>query len=200
VTIRRLPIALLAAVTALSVGACGAGRDATTYQERNNAESSNASAGELALRNVAVQAPDRGDLYEVGEDATAILTVTNGGREPDTLVEVTSSAAREVVVLTDGEEGDVVVPGRGTTGSRVTLELRGLTRPLRTGEYIDLTFRFQSNGSVEVLTPVILTGKTDRPVYTGEYETGGHEPALQGPAGGDHGAGHGEDDSASTAH
>jgi copper(I)-binding protein len=190
VTTRRLGTGLLAVATALSVSACGAGLDAQTYQQRIQAETSDASVGQLALRNIGVQAPSEGAVYEVGDDATAIITVTNSGDEPDTLVEVTSSAASEVVVLAGGEERDLVVPGRGSTGDFVTLELRGLTRPLRTGEYVDLTFRFEDNGSTQVLAPIALTGETDRPVYTGEYEEGGEEPALQGPAGG-HGEGEG---------
>jgi copper(I)-binding protein len=191
VTTRRLGTGLLAVATALSVSACGAGLDAQTYQQRIQAETSDASVGQLALRNIGVEAPSEGAVYEVGDDATATITVTNGGSQPDTLVEVTSSAASEVVVLAFGEEGgDLFVPGLGSTGDLVTLELRGLTRPLRTGEYVDLSFRFEDNGSTQVLAPIALTGETDRPVYTGEYEEGGEEPALQGPAGG-HGEGEG---------
>lgn len=189
-TTRRLGTGLLAVATALSVSACGAGLDAQTYQQRIQAETSDASVGQLALRNIGVEAPSEGAVYEVGDDATAIITVTNSGDEPDSLVEVTSSAASEVVVLAGGEERDLVVPGLGSTGDFFTLELRGLTRPLRTGEYVDLTFRFEDNGSTQVLAPIALTGQTDRPVYTGEFEEGGEEPALQGPAGG-HGEGEG---------
>lgn len=190
-TTRRLGTGLLAVATALSVSACGAGLDAQTYQQRIQAETSDASVGQLALRNIGVEAPSEGAVYEVGDDATAIITVTNSGDEPDSLVEVTSSAASEVVVLAGGEERDLVVPGLGSTGDFFTLELRGLTRPLRTGEYVDLTFRFEDNGSTQVLAPIALTGQTDRPVYTGEFEEGGEEPALQGPAGG-HGEGESE--------
>ena len=188
--VRRLAPALLALATAVSVSACGASRDAQTYQERNNAESTNAATGALALRNVAVEAPPSGEVYEVGDNATVILTVTNAAAEKDRLVEVTSSAAREVVVLAGGIERDLVVPPLGSTGDFVELELRGLTRTLRPGEYVDLTFRFEGNGSTQVLAPVITTGKANRPVYTGERFEGGEEPALQAPAGGHHGEGH----------
>ena len=78
----------------------------------------------------------------------------------------------------------MVVPGLGSTGSAVTLELRGLTRPLRPSEYVDLSFRFADNGVVELAVPVALTGESDRAVYTGERFEGGEEPALQAPAGG----------------
>lgn len=183
---RRLASGLLAAAAVLSLTACGAGRDAITYQERNPANAVDASADRLALRNVAVEPPSSDEGYAVGDDAVVRITVTNSGTEDDRLVEVTSSAAREVAVLALGEERDMVVPALGSTGNAVTLELRGLTRPLRPSEYVDLTLRFADNGTVELAVPVDLTGETDRPVYTGERFEGGHEPALQAPAGGHH--------------
>ena len=181
---RRLATGMLAAATVLSLTACGAGRSALTYQERDQGSSVDASADRLDLRGVSVAAPESDEGYEVGDDAVVQLTVTNSSTEDDRLVEVTSSAAREVVVLALGQERDMVVPALGSTGSAVTLELRGLTRPLRPGEYVDLSFRFADNGSVELAAPVSPTGETDRAVYTGERFEGGEEPALQAPAGG----------------
>ncbi len=188
-TTRRLAPGLLAVATAVlvmgSVSACGASLDAQTYQERNNAESTNAAVGALALRNVAVRAPEDGQGYAVGADATVVLTVTNSSDESDRLVEATSSAAREVAVIGGGTEREMVVPPLGSTGSFITLELRGLTRALRPGEYVDLTLRFEGNGTEELLAPVITSGESDRPIYTGERLEGGEEPALQAPTGGE---------------
>lgn len=184
----RLATVLAAGTAVLSLSACGASLDAQTYQERNGAGSTDTAVGSLAIRNVAIEAPSRGDLYEEGDDATATITVTSATPEDDRLVEVTSDAAEEVVVLTDGEEGPAEVPGLGSTGSLVTLELRGLTREVRPGEYVSMTLRFADAGTSEILVPVALTGENDRDIYTGEYEEGGEEPALQGPAGG-HGEG-----------
>ena len=186
-TTRRLATGLLALATAASVSACGAGLDAMTYQERNQAESSDASTGSLAIRNVMVEAPPSGELYEVGEHATVVLTVTNASDEEDRLVEVTTPVASEVIIRAGGREDGVDVPPFGSTGSEVTLELVGLKQALRPGEYVDLTLRFEDNGTVELRAPIATTGETDRPVYTGDRESGGHEPALQAPAGGDHG-------------
>ncbi len=185
----RLVTALAVGAVVVSLSACGAGLDAQTYQERNNAGSTDTAVGSLAVRNVFIEAPSRGDVYEEGDDATATITVTNVSPEPDSLVEVTTDAAEEVTVLVDGEEGEVEVPPLGSTGSLVTLELRGLTREIRTGEFVTMTLRFAENGTSEILVPVALTGESDRDIYTGEYEEGGEEPALQAPAGG-----HGEED------
>ena len=181
---RRLVCGLAAGFAVVSLSACGASLDPQTYQQRDQAEATDTSVGSLAIRNVSIAAPSRGDVYEVGDDATATITVTNAGTEDDRLVEVSSDAAEEVVVLADGEEGDLEVPALGSTGSLVTFELRGLTRGVRTGEYVTMTLRFAGNGTSEILVPVALTGENDRDIYTGEYEEGGEEPALQGPAGG----------------
>ena len=104
-------------------------------------------------------------------------------------MEVTTPAASDVIIRAGGREEGVAVPPFGSTGSEVTLELVGLTQPLRPGEYVDLTLRFEENGTVDVRAPIATTGETDRPIYTGERDSGGHEPALQAPAGGDHGEG-----------
>ena len=183
---RRFAAGLLAAAAAGALTGCGTSLDAQTYQERSNAEAENAAVGALAVRGVYVEAPDSDEGYAVGDDATVHITVTNAAPEEDRLLSVTSSAAEEVVVLAGGRERDMVVPPLGSTGDFVTFELRGLTRALRPAEYVDLVLRFAVNGEIRLDVPVQTTGKTDRPVYTGEYEAGGEEPALQAPAGGHH--------------
>ncbi len=195
---RRLAAGLLAAAAAGALTGCGTSLDAQTYQERSNAEAENRAVGTLAIRGVYVEAPETDEGYAVGDDATVHITVTNAGAEADPLLSVTSSAAEQVVVLAGGRERGMVVPPQGSTGDFVTFELRGLSRPLRPGEYVDLTLRFAINGEVELLVPVQTTGETDRPIYTGEREEGGEEPALQAPAGGhddDEPAGEGNEES-----
>jgi copper(I)-binding protein len=185
--------AALASVVGLS--ACGASLDAQTYQERNNAESTDTAVGSLALRDVAVEPPP-GDKYDVGDDADLTITVTNVSDEDDRLVEATSPDADEVVTVDeDGEETELEVPALGSTQGLIGMELRGLTRELRSGQYITLNLRFAENGSTEVLVPVVLSGESDREVFTGEGEEGGEEPALQAPTGGET---HGESESDST--
>jgi copper(I)-binding protein len=191
----RSAVALAALASVLGLSACGANLDAQTYQERNNAESTDTAVRSLALRGVAVEAP-RGEKYDVGDDAEVRITVTNADDQEDRLVEVTSPDAEEVVAVDeDGEETDLEVPSLGSTQDRIRLELRGLTREVRSGEYVTLQLRFAENGSTEVLVPVILSGESDREIYTGEGEVGEEEePALQAPAGGHHGGGgEGED-------
>ena len=175
----RATLALLALATAGSLSACGASLDAQTYQERNNADSSNAAVGTLAVRDVAVLSPE-GGVFAAGDDATLTLTVANAGTDEDRLVDVVTDVATEVVL----PRGGVEVPALGATDGEVEVELVGLVREVRSGEYVDVELVFENAGSQQVRVPVQLTGENDRPIFTGERETGGEEPALQAPAGG----------------
>jgi len=174
----------------VGLSGCGAGMSALTYQERRMGDATNTSVGSLALRNVSVLAPEDGSVHEVGDSATGTVTITNMAEEVDRLVSVTTAAAEEVEVLSEGEPDLPGIPARGSTRDEVTLVLKNLTEPLRTGEYLSMSFRFEQNGTVAVLVPIALTGSTDRPIYTGE-EGSEEEPALQAPTGG-----HGEEEPA----
>ena len=191
--VRRSAAVLVAGVLPLAVSACGAERDAQTYQERSQADASNTAVGTLALRGVAILPPEDERTYAAGEDAEGVFVVTNNDDEPDTLVEVTAEGVEQVEVLVDGEPGELEVPALGSTEERGSMTLVGLEEDLSEGEYITMTFRFENNGSVELPVPVAVSGRTDRPVYTGgEGEEG--EPALQAPAGGHEGEESGGDE------
>lgn len=183
-TPRRLAVAGL---LTLALTGCGAGLEAQTYQSRTVADATNANLGSLTVRNVSVVAPAGGYTYAAGTDARGVFTVTNTGTEDDRLVEITSPAAGEVVLLSGGAPAEVDVPARGTTGGTASFILRGLTGPLVTGEIVTMTFRFERGGDLEVTVPIATNGRPDRPVYTGEEGSEEGEPALQGPAGGHHG-------------
>ncbi|MCW2715504.1 MAG: hypothetical protein JWN88_2551 [Frankiales bacterium] len=185
---RLRPTALLVAVlTAAVLSGCGASRDAQTYQRRIQGSSTDTGVGDLRVRNVSVVPPEEEGTYPAGSDAEVKITVASNTREPDRLVSVSSPDAEKVVVLVGGRPGELEVPPLGLTGNDVRLRLEGLRAPLRTGEYVRLSLRFEDNGTAEILVPVELTGKPDRPIYTAE-EGDDHEPALQAPTGG-HGEG-----------
>lgn len=181
---RLRPLALaLAVVTAAALSGCGASRDAQTYQRRIQGSSTDTAVGTLSLRNVSVVAPKDEGTHPVGGDAEMTITVTSNDPEPDRLVSVSSPDAESVVVLEEGQPGELEVPPLGSTGDRVALRLEGLLIPLRTGEYVRLSLSFKDNGTVDLIVPVQLTGNADRPIFTAE-EGDDHEPALQAPTGG----------------
>jgi copper(I)-binding protein len=181
--VHRAATSLVAGALPLALSACGASLDAQTYQERTQAGATNTAVGTLAVRGLYVLPPEDDRTYEPGDDAVAVVTVVNADDEPDRLLEVTTDAAEEVVVLDDGQPGPLEVQALGTTRDRGQLLLRDLTSGLYEGTYITMTLRFERNGELTVPVPVATSGTADRPIFTGDGE---HEPALQAPAGGHH--------------
>lgn len=185
---RRSTVVLVTALIAVGVAGCGVGRAPQTYLERGLGDATNTGVGAVELRNISLVSPDGGEVHEEGSDVPVTLTITNSSDRADQLVAVTTDAAEEVEIVTESGAENAEIPAFGSTEGQVTLLLKELTAPVRTGEFVSLTFRFADNGTVEALIPVALTGMTDRPVYTGEEGSEEGEPALQAPTGG-----HGEE-------
>lgn len=179
---RRL--ALLALPLALALTGCGVGLAPQTYQRRNAADATNVNIGALSVRNIMVSPPPGGRTYPAGSEARGTFRVVNDGAEPDRLLEASTAAAADVVLTEGGAPGGVEVPGLGGTGDGAAFVLRGLTKVLVTGEFVTMTLRFERAGSIDVLVPVAVTGRNQRPGRTGKPGSEEGEPALQGPAGG----------------
>lgn len=161
----RSPAARTTAVLTglLLLTACGSGMRAQTYQEKAVAESTNDAVGTIAVRNLAVLAPEEGVTYPAGSDARMTVTLVNKGQEPDVLLSATTPAARSVAVV--GPTPQFQVPRLGASDAAYSLVLRDLTEDLQTSEYIEMTLSFQRNGSKMMLVPVQVTNK---PVEEGE--------------------------------
>jgi copper(I)-binding protein len=159
---RRTTTLLAAALVPLALSACGVGLDPQTYRERTTHDATNAQAGDLALRNVGIEPPEKGDKeLGIGKDAQLTLAVVNPGTEKDTLTGVTTSAASSTKLVdgTGHEVSSVEVPAKGTADSSdFGVVLVGLTKALRPGMYVDVTFAFGTNGKLKVSVPVKLYG------------------------------------------
>jgi len=147
-------------VLPLALTGCGVGLDPQTYRERTSQDASNISLGDLALRNVAIAPPDAGAAeFARGADAQLTLAVVSTSGDPDTLVAVSTPAATAAgfVDASGHAVPSVSIPANGTAGyGDFGVVLRGLTRPLRPGMYVDMTFRFQQHlGKVTVAHAVV---------------------------------------------
>jgi copper(I)-binding protein len=157
VSTRRLA-PVLALCLPLALTACGSGRSPHTYQERPTVDAAQASVGDLQLRNVTIAAPEPGETeLAVGGEATATMAVVNTGEGSDRLTGVSTADATSVDIL--DADGQVVpkvdVAGLGALGSTdFSLALRGLTRAIRPGEHVEMTFTFVRGGRKTVLVPV----------------------------------------------
>jgi copper(I)-binding protein len=155
---RRTTTLLAAAVLPLALSACGVGLDPQTYRERTTQDATNTQLGDLALRNVAIQPPAQGQTeLAAGGDAQLTLAVVSSSSQADTLTSVSTPAAASVQ-LVDGSGHPVqtvTVPGNGTAGyGDFGVVLRGLTKALRPGMYVDVTFAFQNAGRATLQVPV----------------------------------------------
>ena len=168
--------AATAAAALLLVAGCGSGQRAQTYQERSVAEATNTAIGSIAVRGIAVAAPQEGTSYPAGSTAPVTLTLVNQGAEPDVLTSATTPAATSVQVM--GPTPQLTVPGLGTSDPTYTLQLTGITQELATSQYIELALAFQRNGSGTMLVPVQVTpeqvARTDGAYKVAETDSEGN--------------------------
>jgi copper(I)-binding protein len=171
--------------TALSTAGCATGQHAATAEETPAIDAAIGTVGSIALRGVAILAPDTGATsYPQGSNAAMTLVIVNTSTRPDTLSSISSPAATSWVLL-DGNTtllpvapssatstGPPVVgavppqvvtipPGRSVSfalpSSTQSLFLTGLKQQLYTASSVPVTFTFQSAGAITVTVPVQLT-------------------------------------------
>lgn len=162
---RTLPAAGLAVGLALGLSACGDGLRAQTYQERATADATNEAIGALAVRNLSIVPPKGAAEFPAGGSARATFVLVNEGAQADRLTAVSSDAAASVSVAgPDGRPALLSVPSQGTL-SGYSFVLRGLTAPLRPGQFVKMSLTFGVNGTEEMLVPVAVT-QSPAPVST----------------------------------
>jgi copper(I)-binding protein len=167
---RRTTTILTTGLLSMALTACGVGLDPQTYRERTTQDASNTQVGALALRNVAIEPPAGGALeHALGKDALVTMAVVSVAEEPDTLTSVTTAAASsaELVDGTGKAVSTVTVPALGSIAEQdFGVVLKGLTKPLRPGMYVDVTFAFAKNGRATFPVPVRLYAE---PVSRDDY-------------------------------
>ena len=155
---RRGALAVSSAAALLLLTGCGSGQKAQTYLEKATAEATNDVIGALSVRALAVLPPEDGISYPAGGDAPLSMIVVNEGAERDVLLDATTDAAADVVVAA-GPSSQFVVEPLQTSDLSYEFELQGLTRPLMTAEYIELTLSFERNGTKTFMVPVATTNE-----------------------------------------
>lgn len=165
---------LAAAVLALVLAACGAGQQAQTYTERPTVDGTNVLAHEIALRNVYLQGPADGETLTAGATVRGSMTLVNQGSQPDRLVSVTSGAGTARLVKDAAPTSAVPIPAAGAASPAYGFEVAGLTSDLRPGQYVDMTFVFDRNGTISMHVPV-STGDGSAPRNSKRPESHGDE-------------------------
>jgi periplasmic copper chaperone A len=123
-----------------------------------------ARAGDLAVRQPWTRASGQ------GATAAGFMAISNGGAAADRLLSASSPAARAMELHSMERDGEVmrmrpvqaIEIGAGQTVTLrpggLHLMMIGLSQPLRVGETVPVTLRFERAGEVQVALPVQAAG------------------------------------------
>jgi copper(I)-binding protein len=164
-----------------ALSACSAGQVTQTADQQRDKVGAMAEVGDIALRQLAVVAPEDGE-YPAGEDAPLQVAIVNTGTEDDTLTGITGEGFGDVEISSDevsatpseqpagtgagstddsgttAGSGELVIPAGATVfiggegDSAITLT--DLDEALTSGRGLDLTFTFENAGEVSSVVPV----------------------------------------------
>lgn len=236
----RVAVAALVAAGVTLLTGCHAGQQAQTAEQIPTIDGNFAQVGDLALRDITIEYPEKGS-WPQGGDARVEMVVVNEARRSDTLVSVRSEAASGAELsatpagtATPTASGEpqpsetpsgtasptasptgspsgtpsgsgspsgtpsgsgtptasptpeeevattIAIPGAGLVAFRADgpeILLTGLTRLLRPGQVVPITFVFQEAGEVTVNVAVAIPEEEVEPAPTvpGEEEAGAEE-------------------------
>ena len=138
-----------------AVAGCEAGEDAPTLQYHAAASGAQAVFNGIKITNAFVLGAPTGSTVPSGSSASMFVSLYNTGDSSDTLVSATAPAAAGSISLSGGT---VALPANSApvnlTGPEPKVVLEDLTKPLRGGTTIPVTFNFQHAGQVTLQVPV----------------------------------------------
>lgn len=177
-------VLLALAMVSLLLAGCSAGQQAQTATEQPTNDEASANVGSLSLLDIAIAYPSGGS-YARGDDARLDMVITNNDVvTPDALVKVRTDAAAGVTIspaaaatpahgLADASAEVEIPPDSAVSfrGSRPSVTLAGLTRPMLPGEVVQVTFVFAKAGAVTVTVAVAAPTSPVPPAPTAEPST-----------------------------
>lgn len=150
----RRAVVAAAAVTVLApiAAGCAAGVNAQTGRPYSPTEGINAAVRNIVLRDVFILGPAPGTELEPGENAPMYGTIA--GTSADRLVAVSTDDTFGAAKIGGGE---IAVPADSAVrmARQPSVTARGLTKRLRGGEYVKVTFTFDRAGAISLHVPVI---------------------------------------------
>ncbi|WP_327043597.1 copper chaperone PCu(A)C [Microbispora sp. NBC_01189] len=162
---RAIAVAALLAAAIPALAACGAGFDANTNVPYAPGEAgvliSDDGSGQaygmngIKIPQAFILGPDSGEQIAAGGSAPIHLTLLNGTGVADQLVGIVPEEQKATSVKV--QSPIAVEPGTLAKTPGVTIE--GLKTPLRGGETIQLTLRFEKAGDIPVTAPVVTRSR-----------------------------------------
>jgi hypothetical protein len=164
----RVPLTIAARIVAccaaaLALVGCGAGQITQTDTQVAAVDGTSGDVGpSIALRDVLLPSPPNpAGTYPAGSAVPVVLTIINGGDQPDELVAVTSPAGQALVLgAAQIPPGSTVISTAGSAGPTSPLvvgELRIVlttTQPLHAGLTTPITFQFRNAGKRTLQVPM----------------------------------------------
>lgn len=158
-------------VSAVLLSACGTGLQAHTYSQTGRQDGVSQDLETVLVRNLQVQ-PAPTDDPEFPQDIAGVTgALVNTGDRADSLVSVTSPIATDVVLVQgDQQVESISIPAGGTAGEWFAV-LEGLSEPLKSATYVDVTLEFTNGGRTTLSVPVQLNvpDLEDREVHQEPY-------------------------------
>lgn len=177
-------------LAAAALTGCSAGQISQTSVQEPAVNGVNAQAGDIALRNVHLRAPQQSDYIEPGSEVELLFVAVNNSPDQANKLVSISSEIGDVTLSGDGAlpAADTLVVGEpdgqlaalqsAETADAVTAEV-ALKKPITNGLTYDFTFTFE-NGETTVAVPISAGNEPRRD------EVGKTESAEGGESGGHH--------------
>ena len=138
-----------------AVAGCEAGEDAPTLEFHSASFGAHTVFNDIQITNAFVLGAPAGSTLPSGSSASLFVSLYNRGNNSDILMSATAPQTAGSVSLSGGT---VAVPANATpvnlTGPQPDVVLENLTKPLRGGSTIPVTFDFQHAGTVTLQVPV----------------------------------------------
>lgn len=149
--------ALLAVAPALA--ACGAGFDNNLGQPYTPTEAAEASQNGITVAQAFVLGPESGQTLPAGSAAPLYLTMVNGNDTADQLtgIETDPQAASSAKTTSPISLPPQTLVKSANPDPQILLE--GIRNPLRGGESMKLTLKFQNAGAITMNVPVITRSR-----------------------------------------
>jgi copper(I)-binding protein len=151
-------------VLANGLAGCSAGQISQTATQQPAVNGTLATFGDIALRNVHIEAVETGDALEPGQEVELAFLAINGSPDTDDqLLGITSDVGK--VSITGNKElpagGTLVIGAPDGTTALSDIESAdagdatvSLTKPIRNGLTYNFTFKFEQAGEHTVAVPI----------------------------------------------
>ena len=146
--------AVAAAALGTAAAGCEAGAGAQTSRPYAPTDGASTVLHAISIRNVFVLGPALGQTIPAGGSAGMFLGLVNNGA-PDQLRAVSAPGAAAVVRIPRPAVALGTNQPALLTGPVPRVILQGLTRPLKAGQWVPVTFYFQNAGLITINVPVV---------------------------------------------